>query len=105
MRCFFLGAVVFLSACATLPNHEMAEFSSQTVVKKSQVFIIYFDKDKKHALVNAINAHQDEIIYDYQNFSSLALKITADDMNARLAMYQSIDGVLQILEDRTLELH
>lgn len=102
---FLCVLAMALSACTAMPDGIKAQPSVVLTVAQSQVFIIYFDMDKKDKLLSVIHQHGDGIIYDYQNFNAMAVKITAGNLNEKLKIYHHTDGVLQILTDQTIQLH
>lgn len=98
---------IFLTACTTMPhtteNTHKTNNNTQ-VAMSSQVFIIFFEKDKKANLLHAISQYHDEIMYDYGDLNGLAVKITAKDIAKRVQSYQKIDGVSYVGENRPLPL-
>lgn len=100
-----LTLTVLLMACQNqMPNISKKYIDNQTVAS-NQVLIIYFDKDKKTTLLNAINKQGDEFIYDYQNLNGLAIKVKQKNIDQAIAFYQKVDGVLQVSKDEKMELH
>ncbi|MBE9578620.1 MULTISPECIES: hypothetical protein [Moraxella] len=105
MRYLLLIPIITLTACVNTPYQSNNKIEQITQTVQSDVFIIYFDKDKKDNLLTHINHHHDEIIYLYQNMNAVAVKITATDLDKQIQSYQAIDGVLQITKNQTMQLH
>lgn len=105
MKYLLLLPLIVLTACANIPDKSNNAREQITQTVQSDVFIIYFEKDKKDNLLKAINHHQDDIVYLYQNFNAVAIKITAKNLNKQIQSYQKIDGVLKITKSENLPLH
>ncbi|AWY20719.1 hypothetical protein [Moraxella bovis] len=105
MKYLLLIPIIVLTACVNIHHKSGNKKSQMTQTAQSDIFIIYFDKDKKDNLLTHINHYHDEIVYLYDNINAVAVKITATDLNKKVQSYQAIDGVLQITKNEMVQLH
>ncbi|STZ00015.1 Uncharacterised protein [Moraxella lacunata] len=105
MRYLLLIPIITLTACVNTPYQSNNKIEQITQTVQSDIFIIYFEQNKKDNLLKHINHHHDEIIYLYDNINAVAVKITATDLNKKVQSYQMIDGVLQITKNQTMQLY
>lgn len=71
-----------------------------------RVLIIYYDtKTGKAALLKAVKAYRAELIYDYHNFSAIAISLPKDKTaDTAIPHFQKIKGVLSVQRDRIYKL-
>ncbi|MDO4897091.1 MAG: hypothetical protein Q3971_06985 [Moraxella sp.] len=105
MKHLLMLLLLLLTACVNASQKSPTSNHQITQIAQSDVFIIYFEKDKKEHLIKAIDDYQDDIIYDDKNINGLTVKIKADDIHQKIQAYQKIDGVLQITKSKILRLH
>lgn len=85
---------------------------NRTLWKKSRAnsvsnstLIIWYDKGSKRTLLRAIRNYGAEIIYDYNNFNGIAVKIPQGvGINQAITYFQGVKGVLQVSRDRIMHL-
>ena len=107
VKALSVSMLALLTACASLPNAKQTTNTDliSMPAKQMGVYVISYDKDKKDNLMQAIQHHADEVLYEYRNLGSmLAIKISAEDMNERINDYKRIDGVIQITKSQTMHL-
>jgi hypothetical protein len=68
--------------------------------------IIYYDAATgKAELLKAVETYGASILYDYQNFSAIAISIPKDkDITKAIAFFQKIKGVISVERDRVYHL-
>lgn len=91
---FILYTVAILCACTP---------AVQQTAPTYQTFIIWYDR--KAPLLEHIQAEKAEIIYDYQNFNGMALRIPVrGTLEQTQQSWVSIPGVLSIQQDQLMQL-
>ncbi|OPH37359.1 hypothetical protein [Moraxella equi] len=105
MKYLLLFPIIVLTACVNIPHKSDNKKPQITQTAQWDIFIIYFDKNKKDNLLTHINHHHDEVVYLYDNINAVAVKITATDLDKQIQSYQAIDGVLQITKNEMVQLH
>lgn len=97
--------VLSLVACQATPNVAKPDDKARTSVQaQSSVLIIYFEKDKKPLLMNAIAKRSDKMAYDYKSLHAVAIT-TQDAIDDAINFYQQIEGVLQVNPNEIMQLH
>ncbi len=69
----------------------------------SRTLIIYYDSEAgRAALLKAAKSKRCKIIYSYQIFNAIALKIPdGTDKNDTICFFKKINGVISVTEDRS----
>lgn len=106
-----VGMAVMLSglmACQSTPapmdKSQATHHTDQNA--QSRRFILYIDNNQKQPILTAIKNRGDVILYEYQNFHALAIKIDdKHDVADSTHFYQHLTGVLQITPDQVHTLH
>ncbi len=98
LLCVALTTHATISHKHSPPNEVMGHSVS------SEVFILYFDEDKKDKPLQAIS-HQDEMIHSPQNFNAVAVSMTTHDLPKRVQFYQNIEGGGQVIKSENPPLH
>lgn len=70
--------------------------------------IIWYDatsKRNKKRLMKAVKAYKAEVIYDYNNFNGIAIKIPQNtSIDAAIAYFKKVKGVVQVNRDGVMHL-
>ena len=92
-----LGFVFMAWGCATAPQGEL-EYKN---------FLVHYDglKDKK-PIFKAIEKTNAEVIYDYENFSTMAVKVPLKKSAEKIqAYFEKVDGVVYVQPDQIELMH
>ncbi|MDO4997018.1 MAG: hypothetical protein Q4E16_00045 [Neisseria sp.] len=95
---------LMLTACQSLPL-SVSNTNQQVEHRAAKVFIIYYDVQiGKTALLNAAKNYPAQIVYDYQNFHAIAVRV-AGDVEQVKRDFGKVQGVLSVQEEQVLQLH
>lgn len=95
---FSLFISLSLSACVSSIKKAPATY---------QTFIIWYDNTVgKDPLLKYAARENAEILYDYQNFNGMALRVPVHDNTEHTRhLWEQIPGVLAVEPDRVMQLH
>lgn len=103
LGCLLLMAVMMASCASHRSAMPQTEAPQQRI---SRILIIFYDAETgSHALLQAAKDHKCEVIYSYDNFKGIALRVP-EDWNIEEAMeyFKHVKGVLQVSRDQVLHL-
>lgn len=87
-----LCAAFLTTACGT----------ARTADEQPHTLIVWYDSTVgPEALLKAIKAHGSQVIYQYKNFNSMAIRIPKkESLQKAIQHYQKVKGVLSVNEDQ-----
>ena len=90
--------VAFASSPAQQPAHAARE--------NTNVLIIFFEQGKGDAVAAAVKQYGAEVVYRYQMMNGMAIRVPAGkNVDAAMAHFERVRGVLQVQRDQVMQLH
>jgi hypothetical protein len=88
------------------PSSEQLEPSKPVKMHSDNTLIIHYNgKSGKRSLLKAVKRYGAKVIYDYKNFSSIAVKLPeGKNVDDAKAYFEKVKGVKQVNYDRIMQL-
>ena len=107
MNKFLLLSVLSLglTACQSTPITTKATTptTEQQATAQNNILIVYYEQGKKATTLSAIAQLHGKMVYDYQNFNSVAVSF-ADVQKAKQVLAKT-DGILSVIDNEVHQLH
>ena len=94
------------------PTSSPAQQPAHAAQENTNVLIIFFEQGKGDAVVAAVKQYGAEVIYGaevvyrYQMINGIAIRVPAGkNVDAAMAHFERVRGVLQVQRDQVMQLH
>lgn len=97
-----------LAACQSpaAPTSSPAQQPAHAAQENTNVLIIFFEQGKGDAVVAAVKQYGAEVVYRYQMINGIAIRVPAGkNVDAAIAHFERVRGVLQVQRDQVMQLH
>ena len=97
-----------LAACQSpaVPASSPAQQPAHTARENTNVLIIFFEQGKGDAVAAAVKQYGAEVVYRYQMMNGMAIRVPAGkNVDAAMAHFERVRGVLQVQRDQVMQLH
>lgn len=89
----------------SITNYICNNDALKSTTNQYTLIIFYDEKSGKKQLLDSVSRYGGEVIYDYKNFNSLAVKIANKPKADAIHYFQGLNGVLQVNLDEKQSLH
>ena len=88
------------------PTSSPAQQPAHAAQENTNVLIIFFEQGKGDAVVAAVKQYGAEVVYRYQMINGIAIRVPAGkNVDAAIAHFERVRGVLQVQRDQVMQLH
>lgn len=88
------------------PTSSPAQQPAHAAQENTNVLIIFFEQGKGDAVVAAVKQYGAEVVYRYQMMNGMAIRVPAGkNVDAAMAHFERVRGVLQVQRDQVMQLH
>ena len=88
------------------PTSSPAQQPAHAAQENTNVLIIFFEQGKGDAVVAAVKQYGAEVVYRYQMINGIAIRVPAGkNVDAAMAHFERVRGVLQVQRDQVMQLH
>lgn len=88
------------------PTSSPAQQPAHAAQENTNVLIIFFEQDKGDAVAAAVKQYGAEVVYRYQMINGIAIRVPAGkNVDAAIAHFERVRGVLQVQRDQVMQLH
>lgn len=102
MKIYFFTLILclgFLASANANIEQKNQHYSSDTL-------LLFYDETGKQAVLDAIRNYQANIVYEYQNFNSFAIRIPKEkDIEQAKIFFSQVKGILSVEKDQIMQLH
>lgn len=107
-RISILLFILLLASCGNLKKtspHISPESKNDITATQQVIIILYDSQTGNKPLLEAIKAYNATIIYEYHIIKGVAVAVNKEQTKEAIDYFYSIDGVVSVTEDQTMELH
>ncbi|QBQ64140.1 hypothetical protein EXH44_07900 [Actinobacillus indolicus] len=105
MKVYFFTLILCLGFLASA-NANIEQKNQQNQHYSSDTLLLFYDETGKQAVLDAIRNYQADIVYEYQNFNSFAIRIPKEkDIEQAKIFFSQVKGILSVEKDQIMQLH